>query len=102
MTLITKNKLQFTRNVDGLGVIANDVDLNGTSKIRLKIEGANGNEIEIKVKLKGQQNYELLETLDTSAELVINVETYDLIQFDCTAFVSTFKFLASGNITYGG
>lgn len=98
----TKNKLQFTRMVNSSGIIAKDVDLNGTTKIRLKIEGDNGNEVEIKVKLKGQQNYELLETLDASSELVINVATYDLVIFECSTFTTPFKFLASGNIIYGG
>ena len=95
------NKLQLNRPIESLGVIITDIDLNGTGKIRFKLEGTVGNQVDVRFKLKGQSSYTDIQTIEVGTEYVINASTYDFIELECVTFTGNFKLLASGDITYG-
>jgi hypothetical protein len=71
-----------------------DLDISDESKVRIVVENAQaGNTVVVRAKLNGQSNYTNIKTLTGNANEVVNVFTYDLIQIECTTFLSSSNFV---------
>lgn len=98
---ISENKLQLDRFIESSGIIISDIDLNGTSKIRFKIEGPAGNEVDVRLKIAGEDSYTDMQTIEVGSEYIVSTDTYDYLELECVTFTGNFTLLASGNIVYG-
>lgn len=59
-------------------------------KLRLVVTGAAGsNEITVKARIVGQDDYDLIGTIIGSSKQVLNISTYDEVQLECTTYSST-------------
>lgn len=60
------------------------------SKIRFVISNAaGGNTILVRARIVGQDDWDLLATITGTSKTVVNVETYDELQVECTVYSST-------------
>jgi hypothetical protein len=90
---MSSNVMAINETIIGVKTFSN-LDVGDESKIRIVIENAQaGNTVVVRGKLSGQSNYVNLKTLTGNVNENINVFTYDLIEIECTAFVSLSNFV---------
>lgn len=69
-------------------------DIADESKVRVVVENAAvGNTIVVRGRIKGQTLFTNIKTLSGLANDTVNVSTYDEIQIECTAFVSSSDYI---------
>lgn len=72
-------------------------EIGNLEKARVVIENAGGgNEVVLRVKIKGQSSYTTLTTLTGNTNVLVDIRTYDLLQIECTTHSGTPKFILVG------
>ena len=67
-----------------------ELDATADDILRISIEQATGaNTIVIRGKIKGQNNWDTLKTIVGNVNTTLIIDTYDLLQVECTSFGST-------------
>lgn len=78
------NKTVYSTGSLGIGTVKDE------SKLRFVIEGAaGGNSVEVRGRILGQSDWDLLATLTGSAKQTVTVMTYDEVEVFVTAFAPT-------------
>lgn len=86
-------KIAFDKKISTTGVIQT-IPVSDESKIRIIIANSTGgNTILVKGRINGQTDWDTIVSVSGNSKQVVNISTYDEVQFECTAYASSSNYV---------